>query len=120
MSIKDILVFLDESAPSEGRLRLAANIAQDHHACLSGVFVQNARHTRTPQDLAAPWLGLLGPPLVLGPIKQRATLEEQSATLAETAEQRFRDCLHSPKAKGDWYQVVTSRSDAEVGRCPRK
>jgi hypothetical protein len=27
--------------------------------------VQNARHTRTPQDLAAPWLGLLGPPLSL-------------------------------------------------------
>jgi len=97
MSIKDILVFLDEGASSEGRLQLAANIAQDHQACLSAAFLHNGGAARSPPDLA-PWLGLLADPPIPGAINTT-----KSATLADIAEQRFRDCLRSPKTKGDWY-----------------
>jgi hypothetical protein len=47
MSVKDILVFLDESSASNERLRLAMNLAKDHHACLSAAFSQDDRTPET-------------------------------------------------------------------------
>jgi hypothetical protein len=54
MSLKDILVFLDEGRAGEGRFRLAMKIARDHEACLSVVFMQNSYPTDPPRSLAAP------------------------------------------------------------------
>jgi nucleotide-binding universal stress UspA family protein len=100
MSLKDILVFLDEGTPSEGRLQLAANIARDHQACLSAIFVQSGRATGSPPSLVAPWLGLVAGPPIPGAVDTT-----ESAMLADIAEQRFRDCLRSPRLKGDWYPL---------------
>jgi hypothetical protein len=99
MNLKDILLILDEGTPSETRLQLATNIAQEHQACLSAVFLQNDRAARPPHELAAPWLGLIAGRSIPGTINTT-----QSATLAEIAEQRFRDCLRSPQVRGDWYR----------------
>jgi nucleotide-binding universal stress UspA family protein len=100
MNLKDLLVFLDEGSSSEGRLQLAANIAQDHQACLSAAFLQNVRPTGSPADLGAPWLGLVAGPAISGAIETT-----QSGMLADIAEQRFRDCLRQLKIKGDWYPL---------------
>ena len=40
MNFRDILVFLDESSASEGRLHLATKITRDHGACLNAVFLR--------------------------------------------------------------------------------
>jgi nucleotide-binding universal stress UspA family protein len=104
MSLKDILVFLDEGSAGEGRFRLAMKIARDHEACLSAVFIQNGHATDSPRSLAAPWLGLAAGPPISG-----AIVTSRSAVLADNAEQQFRDRLRSLKVAGDWYAV--DRSD---------
>jgi nucleotide-binding universal stress UspA family protein len=97
MDLKDILVFLDEGAASEARLELAANIAHDHRACLSAVFIQNNRMARSQPTLAAPWLGMLAGPPLSGAIDTAP-----AAVLADIAEQKFRDCRRSINVEGDW------------------
>jgi nucleotide-binding universal stress UspA family protein len=98
MGLKDILVFLDDGRGGERRLQLAMNIAQDHLACLSAVFLQHGQATSSPLGPAAPWLGLVAGPPVPGAINT-----SQSAELADIAEQRFRDRLRPFKVDGDWY-----------------
>jgi nucleotide-binding universal stress UspA family protein len=100
MSLKDILVFLDEGSADEGRLRLAMKIARDHEACLSAVFMPNGHVTASLKSLAAPWLGLAAGPPISG-----AIATSPSALLADNAEQQFRDRLRSIRVEGDWYPV---------------
>src|SRR3954469_2110238 len=100
MSLRNILVFLDAATPSEGRLRLATRIAHDHQACLSAAFLQNGKAPGAPHEVAAPWLGLLAGPPIDGSVHTT-----QSATLAEMAEQDFRDRLGSRQLQGDWHAL---------------
>src|ERR1700678_864576 len=54
MALKDILVFLDVSPASEGRLRLATRVARDHGASLSAVFASNDLAADFPPGLGVP------------------------------------------------------------------
>ena len=59
MSLKDILVFLDVSPASEGRLRLATRVARDHGASLSAVFAYDNREADFPPGLSVARRGLM-------------------------------------------------------------
>ena len=100
MSFRDILVFLDGGAASEGRLQLAARIARDNGAFLTGVFLQNGHATGSRPRFAAPWLGL-----VAGPPNAGAVVTLRVSEPADIAEQQFRDCLRSLNLEGDWHPV---------------
>ena len=71
-----MLVFQDMGSADEERLQLAASVALDHGAYLSAAF---------PQD---------------HPMIQAS----QSAGPADSAEQRFRDCLRT-LGEGEWYPL---------------
>ena len=108
MDLRDIVVFLDVGAASEERLRLATNIARQHEACLSAVFLQDDRMAEFPSGLSVPRLGLMaGAPVPI------ATEISRTAIHAETVERRFRDCLHSFSGEGDWY-ALDRASTAEL------
>jgi nucleotide-binding universal stress UspA family protein len=100
MNLKDMLVFLDEGSASEGRLQLAANIAYEHRACLSAVYMQNSRMSRSSPTLAAPWLGVLAGLPLPGAIDTAP-----SAMRADIAEQEFRDRRRCFNVEGDWYPI---------------
>jgi len=107
MSLKDILVFLDVSPASEGRLRLATRVARDHGASLSAVFANNDQAANFPPALGVPRRGLI---TQLIPSMADIT---QSAMFVDVAEQRFRECVHSLGGEGDWYQLDRA-DEAEV------
>jgi nucleotide-binding universal stress UspA family protein len=104
VGFKDILVFLDEGSACEGRLQLSINIAHEHDACLSAVFLQNGQ-VAAPRIAAAPWLGLMAPPPSDG-----AVVTSEGAALADVAEREFRNRLRSRRLSGDWYPF--DRADA--------
>ena len=54
MSIRDILVLLDGNASSDERLKLAAALAKEHDAFLSGAFLEDAHETKAAIDLPLP------------------------------------------------------------------
>jgi nucleotide-binding universal stress UspA family protein len=99
MSLKDILVFLDVTPASEGRLRLATRVARDHGASLSAVFSHDDQATGLPPGLGVARRGLL---TQLVPSAADIT---QSATCIDAAEQRFRESRHSLGGNGDWHQL---------------
>jgi nucleotide-binding universal stress UspA family protein len=105
MKLRDILVFLDGGSAAEGRLQLAINIARNHEACLSAVFLQNGQITASSRGHPAPWLELAAGPLIHG-----AIATSQSAMLADNAEEQFRERLRSLRIEGDWYAM--ERADA--------
>ena len=106
MSLKDILVFLDVTPASEGRLRLATRVARDHGASLSAVFAGNDQ-ADFPPGLGVPRRGLI---TQLIPSMEDMT---QSAMFVDVAEQQFRECLCSLGGDGDWHQLDRP-DDAEV------
>jgi nucleotide-binding universal stress UspA family protein len=99
MSLKDILVFLDASSASEGRLRLATRIARDHGASLSAVFAYSDQAAASPPGVGAPSRGMMAQ---LIPSMADIT---QSAMFVDAAKQLFRECLHSFGGEGDWHQL---------------
>jgi nucleotide-binding universal stress UspA family protein len=101
MSVKDILVFLDESSASNERLRLATNVARDHHACLSAAFLQD---DRTPE--MAINVGLARFPAMGELSAHRSPEIPKSALLAEAAERHFNECLRSLNLEGDWHPLT--------------
>jgi nucleotide-binding universal stress UspA family protein len=106
MNFRDILVFLDESSASEGRLHLATKIARDHDACLNAVFLQNGHATKSQPRPASPWLALG----IAGPLLPGAIVNSQASEPVDIAEQQFRDCLRSLNVEGDWHSL--DRADA--------
>jgi nucleotide-binding universal stress UspA family protein len=100
MKLRDILVFLDDGSAAEGRRQLATNIARNHGACLSAIFLQNGHATGSRSRPAAPSLELVAGPPALG-----AIVTSRFAELADIAEQQFRDRLRSLKIEGDWYSL---------------
>jgi nucleotide-binding universal stress UspA family protein len=107
MSLKDILVFLDVSPGSEGRLRLATRVAREHGASLSAVFAYDNREAAFP-----PGLGVARRGLITQLIPTMADITE-SAMSVDIAEQQFRECLHSLGGEGDWHQLDRA-DDSEV------
>jgi nucleotide-binding universal stress UspA family protein len=102
MKLRDILVFLEAGSAGEGRLQLATNVARDHGASLSAVFLQNAQETGSPPRLGAPWLGATdGPPIPGTTVTY--------ATRPDSAEQLFHGRLRSLGIEGDWKRL--SRAD---------
>jgi nucleotide-binding universal stress UspA family protein len=100
MKLRDVLVFLDGGSAAEGRLQLAINIARDQEACLSAIFLQNVQATASSRGASAPWLELAaGTPLV------GAVVTSQSAMLADSAEEQFRERLRCLRIKGDWHAL---------------
>ena len=99
MALKDILVCLDVSPASEGRLRLATRVARDHGASLSAVFVSNDQTGDFPPGLSVPRRGLM------------TQLVPTAADLAcslpfiDVAQQRFRESRDSLGGEGDWHQL---------------
>jgi hypothetical protein len=51
MALRDILVFPDAGNAGEGRFQLATNVARDHGATLSAVFLQNGHVAGSPPNL---------------------------------------------------------------------
>jgi nucleotide-binding universal stress UspA family protein len=100
MNFRDILVFLDESSGSEGRLQLATTIARDHGACLDAVFLRNGHATKSQPRLASPWLALIAGSPAPGGI-----VASQVSERVDIAEQQFRDCLRSLNVEGTWYPL---------------
>lgn len=100
MSLKDIVVFLDAGAASEGRLKLATNIAREHRAHLDATFL-------LPDETAEllPGLGVRPLGLVTSPPDLSTTEIPRSAMLADVAEGRFRDHLRSFRIEGKWHPV---------------
>jgi len=100
MNLRDILVILEPGTASEGRLKLAMNIARDHRAHLDATFVLPEQETSFPIDLGVSRFGLVATPPV-----PSATDISRSAMLAEVAEERFRDRLSSFGIEGKWHPL---------------
>jgi nucleotide-binding universal stress UspA family protein len=115
MDLKDILVCLDPSDAGEGRLRLAAAIAREHHAHLSAAYVlPNGAPAVAPSGglgvsvpTGAAWLpqgsivaGIPGP----------GVPPTAGAALAEIIEERFREEVRPHAIEGDWHMFATGDS----------
>src|SRR5580698_8528824 len=99
MGLKDILVFLDASPASEGRLHLATRVARDHGASLSAVFAHNDQATDFP-----PGLGVARRELMTQLVPTAADIT-RSAPFIDDAERRFRESRNSLGGEGDWHQL---------------
>lgn len=93
MSLKDILVVLDVSPASEGRLRLATRVARDHGASLSAVFAYDDQATDLPPGLGVPRRGLM---TQLVPTAADIT---RSAPFIDVAERRFGNLVNPSGVK---------------------
>jgi nucleotide-binding universal stress UspA family protein len=99
MKLRDILVVLDAGAASEGRLKLATNIARDHRAHLDATFLP-------PDDEAAdfpPGLGVPRRGLIASPPVSNVIDISRSAMLTGATEDRFRDHLRLSRIEGKWH-----------------
>jgi nucleotide-binding universal stress UspA family protein len=121
MELKDILVCLDPTEAGEARLRLAAAIARDHRAHLSGVYVRPQEIAGAPPygiGISAPsrtadvaegsvvaGIPLPGAPPAIGPDTTGG------AAVAEIVEQRFRDAVQPHAIEGDWHLFGPGDSD---------
>ena len=109
MNLKDMLVFLDTGNASDGRLRLAANIARKHRACLKAAFPQTSRAPGFPFGLDVPRLEP-----GRGPANPCRVGEIPPCALEEMAEQRFRQNLQSLGVQGDWHPLVNADTSFEL------
>ncbi|MBX6376734.1 MAG: universal stress protein [Acetobacteraceae bacterium] len=94
MQLKDILVHLDASRRSDARLRLAVDLARQHGAHLSALFVV---------DLVLPvgFAGGFGDGAIgIGPVIER--LREEALTAAAEVEARFRETVRREGIDGEW------------------
>ncbi|WP_149537820.1 universal stress protein [Siccirubricoccus phaeus] len=105
MSFKDLLVHLDGTDRSAERLRLAASLARQHGAHLTGLFVVDAM---LPALAAADASGAAAAALI-------DTLRSEELAAAAKAEAAFRECLRREDLPGEWRQA--EGSTAEVVTC---
>lgn len=110
MRLRDILVVLDAGPASEGRLRLAAQIARQQGGSLKAVFLRSSSTSpyharRTNQTLA-----VIGVPSTL----VMPFLSEEAIPLdrGELLEQQFRDCVRGLDGEGEWH--LLERPDAPI------
>lgn len=107
-ALRDIVVVLDDSAPSEGRLDLAIALARQHEAHLTGLSALDLltpfTHQRVDPDtdtLAATQLLNWG---AVPPVRYSQP-GRQAAEQAELIEATFRDRLRSNGVRGDWWMA---------------
>lgn len=114
MDLKDILVCLDPTEAGEGRLRLAAALAREHHAHLTAAYILTEQIAgaagydglggRAPADASAVAEGSLvagfpapaATPAVAGDVAS-------GMALADIIEQRFREAVRPHAIEGDWH-----------------
>jgi nucleotide-binding universal stress UspA family protein len=108
MHLKDILVFLDASGASDGRLKLATTIARRHHAHLEAIFLPSIERTKSQPGIGAPLPGWSDNRLEISAIEIPRT-----AMLADIAESRFHDHLRVSGIDGKW-QCLFGAKAAEV------
>ena len=95
MPIRDILVHLDAAPPSEARLALAAGLARQHGARLTGLVVI---------EIALPPIALPdGGGAALGPLLE--AMRRDALAEAETIRQRFEETLARRGIAGEWRAV---------------
>jgi nucleotide-binding universal stress UspA family protein len=107
MGLRDILVFLDETEAAEQRLALAASIAREHGACLSGVFFPANHHRSGEAD--APSLSKMAIASFDG-----ATADTEPANPAWQMEEHFRRRAEACGKGGSWLTFDSSDTDALV------
>ena len=119
-ALRDIIVVLDDAAPSETRLALALALAQQHNAYLTGLsaldLLAPARpvvQPRDPLDTNAPTVSAL---LNLAPGRRSdyAEVDTQAAEKAERLETAFRERLRLSGVPGDWRLASGKVSEAVV------
>jgi nucleotide-binding universal stress UspA family protein len=104
MSLSDMLVCLDATGASEGRLRLAARLAREHGAHLTGVcaVVDSAEELFEPREP----FGAGAPSGGVGLMERNvAATVPRGIVQAEQIEQQFRDTLRTLAINGDWYPI---------------
>jgi nucleotide-binding universal stress UspA family protein len=116
MALCDILICLDATAPGDGRLELALNLAQANKAHLTAVYALPESH-----GAGAPPAGPGLPPTVLGPVSpdgaraigRQPTISARSvaavlpeAERADIIEQRFREELPLRRLDGEWHMLT--------------
>jgi nucleotide-binding universal stress UspA family protein len=107
MELRDILVFVDDSASSDQRVDLAMAIARDHHASLDAVFLPARRDAGgQPGGSSMAALGRDSAP--------SANLSS-SATQIESAERCFHDRRCALGIEGDWYVLEPRDVGKAVG-----
>jgi nucleotide-binding universal stress UspA family protein len=105
MNLKDILVFLDAGSASEGRLKLATNIARDHGAHLAAVYLPLDEKATLQPSIGASLPGWPATRLEL------CTIEvPKIAMLADIAESRFRAHLRSSGIDGRWQSLLGAKA----------
>jgi nucleotide-binding universal stress UspA family protein len=110
MSLRDILIFLDETEASEQRLNLATSIALEHGASVSGAFFPShwAGKTEYP-DGVAPSLGMMATASFTGGIA-----DVSSGDTAEQMQERFRIKTSACRKGGNWLTFEASAFDELV------
>lgn len=99
MGFKDILVHLDEGPRSEMRLKIAARLAKQNQAHLTGLFVIDIPGTDLFYGAGMPFAGGGGMNQML------TTLRSEATARAEAAGQAFRDTLAAEGLEGEWRVV---------------
>ena len=103
MTLGDMLVCLDSTDPSEGRLKLAAHLAHDHGAHLLGVYAMRDVDDGPLFESREQWGG---PPGGVGLLERNVAASGPRGTMrAEQIEQRFRDTLRLNGIDGDWHPI---------------
>jgi len=121
-TLRDIVVVLDDSAPSEIRLRLAVALAQQHGAHLTGLSALDLLKPTRPlvQPRGNPEVDMQPPSqlLRLGAVPPVAYPEpdRQAAEKAERIEAAFRERLRFSGLRGDWRVASGNVSELVVGQ----
>ena len=116
MALKDLLVCIDPGSPSDGRLRLAFNLARAHRAHLTAAYVM----PKAEDVIAHPPAGVVPPGELTGlahggGMTPGGAVNEilRKAEDAEAVEQRFRSELHLSGLEGDWH-LLDAGEEAEL------
>ena len=119
-ALRDVVVVLDNSAPSESRLATAVALAQQHDAYLTGLSALDlltppipvVRSRRNPEEDTQPASMLINWGVVQPPDYPKA--ETLAAEEAERIEAAFWERLRSSGLQGDWRVVSGKVSEAVV------
>jgi nucleotide-binding universal stress UspA family protein len=114
MRLKDILVFLDAGADSEGRLKLATAIARHHRAYLEAIFLPPVEKAHLQSGIGpSQFLGSLATRLEGGIIEL-----PKVAMLADIAESRFHDHLRLSGIGGKWQLLHGAKAAELIAHAP--
>ncbi len=102
MSLRDVLVVLDDGPVSEMRLQLATRIAHQQEASLSAVLLRSDRPVPSRVASRAPSMALT-PGTSSGLVAAALWEDKEYRDDADFLERRFRDCVRCVEQGGEWY-----------------